>query len=173
MKMKKNKINITVSALFAAMLCVISQMSFLTPAGVPLTFQVFAVALCGYVLGVKWAAASVLTYILSGAVGLPVFSGFKGGAHMLFSPTGGFLWGFILLSILCGLRFKKGGKWLPIIFGICGVLVCHLFGVVQYALTADIGLWAAFVSASLPFLLKDIVLTILAFVISKRIKKGL
>lgn len=81
--------------------------------------------------------------------------------------------GIYFLSILCGLRLKKGGKWLPIIFGICGVLVCHLFGTVQYALTADINLWAAFISASLPFLLKDIVLTLLAFVISKRIKKGL
>ena len=64
--MKKRILNITFAALFTAITAALSQAAIPTPFGVPLTLQTFAVALCGYVLGIKWGLASIITYILLG-----------------------------------------------------------------------------------------------------------
>ena len=171
MKPKNLKTHIPISALFTAVICIISQISFITPVGIPITMQVLAVALCGYVLGARWGTATVVTYILAGAVGLPVFSGFKGGIHNLFGPTGGFISGFIILSFLCGITLKRNNPLIKISIGLAGVVLCHLFGVVQYSIISKIGIAAAFVSASLPFLLKDVIFVIAAYYLSQKIKK--
>ena len=71
------------AGMFAAVLAVISQLSIPTPAGVPVTIQVFGVALVGAVLGWKLGLCSVLVYILIGAAGLPVFANFGGGIRSL------------------------------------------------------------------------------------------
>ena len=96
--MKKRILNITFAALFTAITAALSQAAIPTPFGVPLTLQTFAVALCGYVLGIKWGLASIITYILLGVFGVPVFSGFKGGAQVLFGATGGFIFGFLFFG---------------------------------------------------------------------------
>lgn len=61
---------------------------------VPLTLQPFAVLLLGMLLAPRLAAATLATYLLEGAAGLPVFApgvaGVSGLAH-LFGPTGGYL----------------------------------------------------------------------------------
>ena len=81
---KNNTLKVVLAALFTAFIAVTSPLSISTPFGVPLTLQTSSVALCGYTLGCCWSAASVVTYILIGAVGLPVFSGFQGGVNVLF-----------------------------------------------------------------------------------------
>ena len=65
--------NIVMVGVFAAVLAVLSQISFPLPSGIPVTLQTFAVALCGYALGCKRGTLAVLVYIVLGAVGLPVF----------------------------------------------------------------------------------------------------
>ncbi|MCA5010971.1 biotin transporter BioY, partial [Clostridioides difficile] len=69
--------------MFAAVLAVISQLSIPMPTGVPITIQIFGVALIGTVLGWKLGFLATLIYILLGAVGLPVFSNFRGGIQFL------------------------------------------------------------------------------------------
>ncbi|MDY5627951.1 MAG: biotin transporter BioY, partial [Clostridia bacterium] len=83
MKETKTK-DIIFIGLFAAILCVCAQISIPTPFGIPFTLQTFAVALCGYILGAKKGALTVLVYILLGTVGLPVFSGFGAGFSKIF-----------------------------------------------------------------------------------------
>ena len=96
------------AAVFAALLAVLSQIAIPMPWGIPFTLQTFAVALCGYVLGPAWAPVAVGVYLALGAVGLPVFSGFAGGAASLLNVTGGFLWGFLPMALLCGLGSRRG-----------------------------------------------------------------
>ena len=60
------------------------------PATVPFTLQTFAVLLVCDLLGGRWGLVSVLLYLLMGAVGFPVFSGFSGGLGHLLGMTGGF-----------------------------------------------------------------------------------
>ena len=62
--------------------------------------KLFALFLALLTLGGKGATVSVLVYLALGAVGLPVFSGFRGGFGTLLGVTGGFLWGFAFGSIL-------------------------------------------------------------------------
>lgn len=169
--MKKRAEKIVVSALFTAIIAVISQISFVMPSGVPITLQIFAIALCGYILGVKWALSSVVTYILAGAVGLPVFSGFRGGIQQLFSVTGGFIAGFIVLAVLCGMSANSGRR-VAIISGICGLVLCHFVGVLQFSLVSSVGFIESFLVSSLPFLLKDTVLVISAAIISPKLKRN-
>ena len=91
------------AGLFAAVLAVLSQLAIPIPGAVPLTLQTFGVALCAYVLGWKLGTLAYLVYFLLGLAGVPVFSNFTGGIGKLFGTTGGFLIGFFLLSVGCGL----------------------------------------------------------------------
>ena len=83
--------NIVMVGVFAAVLAVLSQISFPLPSGIPVTLQTFAVALCGYALGCKRGTLAVLVYIVLGAVGLPVFANFSGGFGSLVGLAGGYI----------------------------------------------------------------------------------
>ena len=81
---------IAVCAIFAAIMCVFSVIT--VPIGpVPVTLGFFGVMITSVILGARRGAVSVAVFILMGAVGLPVFSGFKGGFEVLLGPTGGCL----------------------------------------------------------------------------------
>ncbi|MBR7133481.1 MAG: biotin transporter BioY [Clostridia bacterium] len=162
---------LTVGAVFTALICVISQLSILTPVGVPVTLQTLIVALCGYLLGAKRAVFSVAAYILIGAIGLPVFSGFRGGLQQLFGITGGFIFGFLLLCLACGISRRLTAKAVKILFGVAGTLLCHIMGTVWLALLSGSNIAAAFVTGSLPFLPKDIICTVLAFFLACHTEK--
>ena len=97
--------NIHIS-LFCAIICILSQISIPTPFGVPVTLQILAISLCGYILGYKNALKTVAVYILLGMLGLPVFANFKGGIPALLGPTGGFVAGFVFVAFFCGLNKK-------------------------------------------------------------------
>ena len=70
---------------------------------VPFTLQTLVIAMLPVALGGRDAVVTVALYLLLGALGLPVFSGFSGGIAALVGPTGGFLWGF-----LAGTAFAAG-----------------------------------------------------------------
>ena len=71
--------------MFAAVLAVISQISLPMPTGVPITIQVFGVALVGAVLGSRLGTTATLVYVLLGAIGLPIFANFSGGISSIVS----------------------------------------------------------------------------------------
>ncbi len=180
--MNSNKsINLVFTALMTAIIAVLAQIIIPMPIGVPFTLQTFAVCLSGYLLGIKKGFYSVLCYIGIGACGLPVFSGMQGGIGVLVSGfTGGFLWGFIPLALLCGvgkhMKWKKNGKILTLLSGLTGVLLCHLIGVAQFSSVTSVDLVSAFLVTSLPYILKDIISLFLAYyfsiIISKRLRKN-
>ena len=145
--------------------------------GVPMTLQTFAIAFCGFLLGWRRGLAAVGIYLLLGAIGVPVFSLMQGGFHRLIGPTGGFLYGFLLMVLLCGLYPKHGKvllQWVfGILLGIAGLLLCHLCGVLQLAAVSHISIGKAILGASLPFLPKDIASVIVAFALGYAIRKRL
>ena len=90
--------------MFAAVLAVISQISLPMPTGVPITIQVFGVALVGAVLGSRLGTTATLVYVLLGAIGLPIFANFSGGISSIVGVTGGYICQEHLrveLSVLC------------------------------------------------------------------------
>ena len=172
--MKNTKIsNLIFSALLTAIIAVVSQICILTPFGIPLTLQTFAISFCGYLLGAKWAVASILTYIGVGALGLPVFSGFHGGLHHFLCPSGGYVIGFVFLTLFCGIFKNKKNKLLPVFSGILGLLICHLIGIIHFAVITEVGFIPAFITSSLPFLIKDIILVVLSFYAARSLSKYL
>ena len=174
MERKKMKIqSVVMTGMFAAVLAVLSQISVPMPSGVPVTLQTFAVALTGYVLGWKLGGLSAAVYVLLGAVGVPVFAGLSGGAGSLVGMTGGFIWGFIFMALLCGLGTDLKNKVLAVVCGIAGLAVCHLCGIVQFAAVTSRGFADAALIASVPYLIKDVISVVLALVIAAALRRAL
>ncbi len=171
--MKRKTVDYIISALFTAIICISAQMVFLLPSGIPLTLQTLAVCLCGYILNTKYAALSVITYLLLGLFGLPVFSYFSGGPAVLFGKNGGFLFGFIALSICCSIIKHKNKKALKFLMGIIGIFICHIFGIIQFSLVFGTTIVTSFVLVSLPTVFKDLICVIAAFFISEIISRRL
>ncbi|MCH5256954.1 MAG: biotin transporter BioY [Lachnospiraceae bacterium] len=165
--------DIVCTGMFAAVLAILSQISVPIPTGVPVTMQTFAVALIGFILAWKLGAASTLIYILLGAVGVPVFTGFKGGAQVLVNYTGGFIWGFVIMVILCGIATTQTNKFIAALLSMAGLAVCHLFGVIQFMLVMNRGFMESFLLASAPYIIKDIISVVLAYIIGSQIRKRL
>ena len=168
--MKNKTKNITLTGLAASLIAVLSVWQIPMPLGVPLTLQVFAVAFCAYTLGAGRAFFATAVYIVLGAVGLPVFSGFQGGAAVLFGPCGGFIAGFLPLCLLCGAGRAKRAA-LALLFGALGLLLCHAAGCGYYAFVTKTPLFESFLSASLPFIPKDAVLLSAAYFLSVPVKR--
>ena len=176
--MKKTKItDIVLCALFAAIIAILSQIAIPMPSGVPVTLQTFAIALCGYYLCTVRATVSTLVYVLIGAVGVPVFSGFKGGFASIVGPTGGFIIGFIAMAAICGVSFRtlpdKFRVPVRIAMGIAGLAACHIFGFVQYSLISGKDLLTSFLLVSVPYLVKDIISVVAAYFAALAISKAL
>lgn len=62
---------------------------------IPFTLQMFAFTFAIVVLRPSEALAATAGYLALGAIGVPVFSGLRGGIGVLMGPTGGFLWGYV------------------------------------------------------------------------------
>jgi len=162
---------IVLTGMFSAILIVLSQTSIPMPSGVPITLQTFAVALTGAVLGWKFGVASTLIYILLGMVGLPVFANFKYGLQALAGPTGGFIYGFLLMVILCGVGGEKKNLIQRLVYGIFGLIGCHGLGINHFAFVSDMSFWESALLVSIPYLIKDVILVIMALLIGDKIKK--
>ena len=102
---------IHIFGMFAAVLAVISQISLPMPTGVPITIQVFGVALVGAVLGSRLGTTATLVYVLLGAIGLPIFANFSGGISSIVGVTGGYIWAWPIMTWLCGIRPKTELLW--------------------------------------------------------------
>ena len=144
--------DITQIGLATALIIVCSQISIPMPGGVPMTLQTLIIPLAAIVLGTKRGVLATVIYLLLGLVGLPVFSGFRGGPGMLFGLTGGFLLSFPFLAALTGWGTAKG-RPAPAAWGLlAGTVVNYLIGMGVFALVSGSGMMQAFYACVLPFL---------------------
>lgn len=162
-------------SLFAALIALLAQISVPLPfSPVPITGQTFGIFLAGSLLGGKWGAVSVLIYLLLGAVGLPVFHHFQGGLHILFGPTGGFLWGFVLGCYLLGKITEKKKSYMATALGMFLCMSAYFtLGALYLAFTAGLHFWQAFLLGVAPFLPLDIVKLLAAAGLSLAVRKRL
>lgn len=171
--------SIVLSGMFAAILAAISQISIPMPTGVPITIQVFGIALVGAVLGWRLGLFATLAYILIGAAGVPVFAGFRGGIASLTGLAGGYILAWPIMVIFCGLRFRTESKrlslLLSILFALLGLIIDEIAGGVQWSLLSGgaMTLQAVFAYSMVAFVPKDVIITILAVIIGRQIRKPL
>lgn len=141
------------AALMTALLCLISPIAL--PVGpVAMTLQTFAVALAGYTLAPRAAMMSAGAYLLLGACGLPVFSGFTGGFGVLAGPTGGFLLAFVPMAGLCSLSRKKS-SFFQFAAGLLALILVDLTGAAWLSRTSGLRFFQALITGAVPFLWKD------------------
>ena len=97
---------------------------------VPITLATLCVYLAAGLLGPWRGAAAVGLYLALGAVGMPVFAGFSAGFPVLFGPTGGFLWGYLLCVMVAGLLYRGGRRGVLPLSLVCGTVVLYAAGIV-------------------------------------------
>ena len=131
------------------------------------TLQTLAVFLCLGLLGGKRGFAAIFIYLLLGAAGLPVFSGFRGGIGILAGATGGYLWGFLAAALLYRL-LEQFGK-LPSM--IAGQFMCYLCGSLWFYLYAGGGFWLILLRCVVPYLLFDSAKLALAYILTRRLSR--
>ncbi len=143
------------------------------PLLIPVTMQTFAVLTISALLDLRCSVMSVIVYLLLGAIGVPVFAGFRSGAGILFSPTGGFLIGFFFTAILVPALVRHFGRTTPVlaVSMALGQLLCYLFGALWYSFFYAAG--SAFTTALavcvLPFLIPDLFKITLAILVVQRV----
>ena len=156
----------TRAALFAALTAICAWIS-IPVADIGFTMQTFGVFLTLGVRGGKWGTVSILIYLLLGAVGMPVFSGFRGGMGMLLGVTGGYLGGFLFSGLTYWL-LERFGK-LPAM--IAAMAVCYLCGSLWFHIYAGGGIGLILLRCVVPFLIPDGLKILLAHSLSRRLRR--
>ena len=172
-------------AISAALITVCSWISI--PIGpVPFTLQTLAILAVMLTIGGKRGTIAVAVYLALGAVGVPVFAGFKGGIASFAGPTGGFLVGFVVAGLVFWLLEKVAFKKLmkgTVKTWIFGVLISVIFELVMYvvgviwfmtvyaAQTGPVGLATVLGWCVIPFIVPDIVKLVVAVLIAERAGK--
>jgi biotin transport system substrate-specific component len=141
---------------------------------VAMTLQTLAVMLIGVTFGFRLAAAAVALYLIEGAVGLPVYTGFANLAELIAKPyTSGYLVGFFVAAAVMGFMADRGvtRSWLGMIATLfVGEVIIFALGVAFLGYL--IGFDAALKGGLYPFILGDLLKLALAALIGKGVIKG-
>lgn len=159
-------------ALMTAVTCVLGPLSIPLPfSPVPISLTNFAIFLAIFVLGMKNGTISFIIYLLLGAVGVPVFSSFRGGLQVLAGPTGGYLIGFIFLALIMGFALDHfDRKLVPTIIGmIIGMAVCYAFGTVWLAKLLSLSFKEGLMMGVIPYLPGDAAKIIIAAIVGPKL----
>lgn len=159
-------------ALMTAVTCVLGPLSIPLPfSPVPISLTNFAIFLAIFALGMKSGTISFIIYLLLGAVGVPVFSSFRGGFQVLAGPTGGYLIGFIFLALIMGFALDHfDRKLVPTIIGmIIGMVVCYAFGTVWLAKLLSLSFKEGLMMGVIPYLPGDAAKIIIAAIVGPKL----
>ena len=153
---------------------------FAIPIGpVPITFQMFAITLVILVLTPRQAICAVAGYLALGAIGVPVFSGMRGGIGILMGPTGGYLWGYlagVALAVGVLALFRSRGVdnlFVSVLAGVIFTLVAYLCGWLQFQFVMNVGPAEAFLATVAPFIVIDLVKIVAAAVVARAVILGI
>lgn len=180
----------------AAIACMAVTAWVTVPIGpVPLSLSPFAIFFTLFALKPRNAFIAILGYVMLGAIGLPIFTGFRGGIGAIIGPTGGFIMGFVigacialpigqLLSkrktfvsdasiSLFGSKVKKGFFLRNLVVGIIFAAVYYIFGWLWLMLAGQLSATAAFAAAVAPFIIPDLLKMVLAVFLAQAVGAAL
>jgi biotin transport system substrate-specific component len=154
--------NVARAALLAALTGAFAYVSFPNPVSpAPVTLQVLGVFLAGIFLGPLWGGASIVLYLVAGAVGAPIYQGGAAGVGQLFGSTAGYLWAFPVAAVAVGaLVHGLGGLQDPSEVSVTrlvgamlvGVVIVYTGGILGLMLVAGLGLTEAFFAGAAAFI---------------------
>lgn len=161
-------------ALFTVLIAICAWIS--VPTTVPFTLQTFGIFLTVGLLGGKRGSMAVLVYILLGAAGIPVFSGFTGGIGRLLGNTGGYIVGFLASALVMWALEKVMGRktWALAVQMVLGLIACYAIGTVWFMVvysgtSGTVGLMTVLGWCVIPFIIPDLIKIALALVLTKRL----
>mgnify|MGYP003169423994 CR=1 FL=1 len=166
-KSKFKVIDLVYIGLSAALIAVCSWISIPLPT-VPITLQTMGVVLIASLFGAKRGVIATVVYILLGAIGVPVFSGFSSGLGVI---------GGIFTALIVGITADKTNKlWALVVSMIIGILVCYAFGTAWFAIVytnkgTPMGVGTILGMCVVPFLIPDAVKIVIAAVLTNRLKR--
>lgn len=161
--------------MFAALTAIMAQIRITVPFSVvPVTLQTFAVFMSAILLGGRNASLSMLIYILMGAAGAPVFSGFAGGLSILTGPAGGYLIAFPLSAYVTGTLISRSGKKsaVNVIVAMTAGMFCYYIpGTIYMGILMRLSPARAFIAGFVTFLPFDIIKLLAAAFAGLQIKR--
>ncbi len=154
---------------------------------IPFTAQTLMLFLIMLILTPKEAVIAVAGYLVLGAIGLPIFSAFRGGPGVLLGPTGGFLIGYVVAMILVMVLRKvlpakisdpsvagyKAYLALDVAAIILAAVTLHGFGLAWFSFSTGTDIVAAFTICTLPFIIPDAIKAVAAFSFAQPIRIAL
>ena len=165
--------NLTRCSLCTALLCLCGWIAIPLP-GIAITMQTFGIFLTLLLLGGSQGTLSILTYLLLGCVGLPVFTGFQGGIGPLAGPTGGYLWGFLICALILWCLESRLPRFMALCLGLLGCYTCgtcwYAFGYLQ---TGNLGISAALLTCVIPYIIPDTIKLFLAYQLCEHLRPHL
>ena len=168
--------DLTYIALAVGLISVCSWLS--VPTVVPFTLQTFAIFATIALLGGRRGTIAIVSYLLLGLAGAPVFSNMTGGIGVLAGLTGGYIIGFIFIGLVYWLfeTLFPNKLWLQITALILGLIVCYIFGTAWFMLVygnrfGEISLASALTMCVAPFIPIDLIKLACAIMLVKSIQK--
>jgi len=172
-------------ALFAAVIAVFGLIPKIDlPFGVPITLQSLGIMLVGCLLGPKRAFYTVGLFLVAVALGLPLLSGGRGGVAVFVAPSAGFLLGWLLGAVVCGVSMRQFMKRMPDAKGkglliaaflsslIGGIVVMYFFGILGLMLAAHLSATQATL-AVLAFVPGDLVKCAVCAILVQSVVRGM
>ncbi|MDE6586439.1 MAG: biotin transporter BioY [Clostridia bacterium] len=166
-------VDIAECAVFAALMVAGAFITIPFPL-MPLTFQTVISVLAGLLLGARKGAVSMAVYCFAGLIGIPVFTG-GGGIFYVLKPSFGYILGFILSAFVAGVIAGRKGLpfWRYIVGAVAAVIADYAVGVPYGIFAAHLlgveDLAGLLVTGNLIYMPKDLVLSVLAGVLSWRV----
>ena len=168
---------IVFTALFAALIAVCGFISIPIPGTpIPIVLQNMLTVLTGLMLGPVWGTAATVLFLVAGALGLPIFAGGTGGIAKLMGPTGGFLYGYALATLIAGIIAQRPvyGKKTPllrlILATVCGFLIMYIPGVIHFMRVMDKTFAQTMTLCVIPYIPGDLVKMVLAILLAAKLR---
>ena len=142
---------------------------------IPFTLQMFAITFAIIVLTPRQAIGAIAGYLALGAIGVPVFSGMRGGIGVLMGPTGGFLWGYLIgVALAVGLLALFRARGIDnfatgVAAGVVFTAVAYVCGWAQYMAVANVDPLASFAVTVAPFIVVDLVKVVAATAVARTV----
>lgn len=164
--MKPSSMKSVIIAMYGAIIC--ASCFIVIPLGtVPFVLQNMLAIMAGAIFGFPQGAASVGLFMVTGALGVPIFSGGKGGIAILLGPTGGFILGYFIGAMICGFiaktpktdecAFEKKNIFKLFIAGLLGFIFSYIPGIIQFMKSTSMTLSTTLATCVIPFIPIDII----------------
>jgi biotin transport system substrate-specific component len=171
-------VDIAEISIFVALMCVFTVYVSIPIDPIYVTFQTVISILSGLLLGWKKGVIAMAVYCFMGLIGIPVFSGGRGGIVFVVMPSFGYIIGFIAASFTAGIicKAKRYPLWRYIIASLAGCLINYLIGIPYAVLIWTYYnnytvkyVWELVIAQGFMYMPKDIILALVAAIVAWRV----